>query len=285
MNAEPLILAGTAGAPLARLAAGQLGVRLGATLIERYAGGELHLELQEAVAGRNVFLVQPTSEPIERNLFELLLLADACRREGASSIVGVVPYLGYGRQDRRSGKAVPVGGRVVASVLATAPFERFVFLDLHAPAMEGFFRVPVDHLSAFPALTAALAAGDITSGVVVAPDAGAAKLATTVAEALKVPFALVQKTRLGGSDVVATSVAGTVRNHRPIIVDDMVTTGGSSPARLRSLPISRFLVTDSVHHPCPAGLKVETVSIASLLAEAIGRIHQERPLTDLLSRA
>jgi len=310
----PLIFAGASGAPLAAAAAACLGVAAGRVLIERFAGGELHVELEEDVAGRDVFLVQPANEPIERNLFELLLLADACSRAGCARITAVVPYLGYSRQDRRSAKLIPVGGRVVANVLATAPISRLVVVDLHAPTMEGFFPMPVDNLTSFPALINALRGGVTSDSVVVAPDVGATRLAARIAEELRLPMAVVEKSRLSGSAVVATGISGDVRDRRPIVVDDMITTGGTveaalrqaihagcrpeaivavahavfepeAPGRLAALPIRRLLITDTVPGLASPSLKAEVVSVAPLLAEAIRRIHEARSLNDLLSRS
>jgi ribose-phosphate pyrophosphokinase len=307
------VFSGSAHVTLGDAIAEELGVIPGCRTIERYPGGERHVLLQESVRGADVYLVQPTCPPVETNLVELLLMADCCRRAGSAHITAVIPYFGYGRQDRRGGLRVPVGGRLVADLIAASGVQQVVALDLHAPAMEGYFAMPVEHLAAFPALFVGLSDTVAANGVVVAPDLGAAKLADRYAAELHLPVAVVHKTRTSGADVMVTGITGDVRGKVPLIVDDMVTTGATITAaveallaagaearvtvlathgvfepyafeRLRRLPIERILITDSVPVPADSGLPIEVVHLGRLLAEAIRLMHGKESVSELRAR-
>jgi ribose-phosphate pyrophosphokinase len=304
------LLAGTANPALAEEVAAQLGVTLADRVASHFPDGELHVQLGASVRGHDVYLVQPTSPAAETHLFQLLLLADACRRAGAARLTAVMPYVAYARQDRRGAGREPVGARVVAEVLATGGLDRVVAVDLHSPALEGVFSVPVEHLTAVPLLAAALPT--LTGpAVVVAPDLGATKLAERYARLLDLPVALVHKRRLTGEQVTVRGVTGDVRGRSPLVVDDMITTGGTIEAavtalleagcardivvsathglfvgdagrRLAALPIRETVVTDSVALSATDGLRVRRVSLAPLLAEAIRRLHEDRSLGDMV---
>ena len=305
------LFTGTANPVLGQAVADALGVPLGRADVSCFPDGELHVELQETVRGHDVYLLQPTSPPVERHLLELLLLADACRRSGAARITAVVPYFGYARQDRRASGRAAVGASVIADLIETRGFARLVALDLHAPALEGFFATPLEHLTAVPVLARALGEMRPANGVVVAPDLGAAKLAGRYAKALILPVAIVHKVRESGTDVEVRGITGDVRNRAPIIVDDMISTGGTiaaavtaligagcepevtvvashallvgpAPGRLRALRLRRLIVTDSVALPDVQPLRMETASVAPLLGDALSRLHHDRSLTDLL---
>jgi ribose-phosphate pyrophosphokinase len=307
------LFTGNANRPLAAAIAARLGVALGRAEVSRFPDGELRVELHETVRGHDVYLVQPTSPPAEEHLFVLLLLADACKRAGAQSLTAVVPYFGYARQDRRAQGRQPVAARLVADLFATAGFGRVVALDLHNRAMEGLFPVPLEHVSAVPALVAAVKDAIPEDGVVVASDLGAAKLAETYARLLGLPTALVHKKRVSGAEVQVRDITGEVAGRAPILVDDMISTGGTLVAaarclldagarpaltlvathgllvgdaveRLAALPLTRVVLTDSVQPPpAAARLPLTTVSVAPLLAEAIRRLHGGESLSDLLS--
>ena len=262
--------------------------------------------------GRDVYLLQPTSPPVDEHLLELLFLADACRRAGAARSTAVIPYLGYARQDRRARGREPVGARVVADMLGAAGISRVVAVELHSPALEGFFALPLEHLSAVPVLAEAARPWMTGNGVVVAPDLGAAKLADRYARILDLPVAIVHKTRLSGDEVSVHRITGEVRDRAPLIVDDMISTGGTievaikalreagcapditvvashglfvGPARQRlsTVAAQRYIVTDSVPGAVGTTLPVQVVSVSGLLAEAIRRLHDDRSLGELIA--
>jgi ribose-phosphate pyrophosphokinase len=304
------VLAGTANPRLAGEVATLLGVALAERVASHFPDGELHVEIGTSVRGRDVYLIQPTSPAPETHLLQLLLLADACRRAGAVRLTAVMPYVAYARQDRRGAGREPVGARVMAELLSTGGLHRVVAVDLHSPALEGVFTIPVEHLTAVPLLASALPAL-AGPAVIVAPDLGATKLAESYARLLDLPVALVHKRRLTGSRVTVRGVTGEVRGRSPIVVDDMITTGGTIEAaitalleagcsaevlvsathglfvdgaasRLAALPVREVLVTDSVASAAADGLTVRRVSLASLLADAIRRLHEDRSLGDLV---
>lgn len=301
---RPTLIAGTANERLSANIADELGTRLCERAIQRFPDGELHVQIGESVRGHDVYVVQPTSHDVDARLVELLFLADACRRAGAARLTAVVPYFGYARQDRRARGREAVGAAVAASLIEAAGFSRILIIDLHAPAIEGFFRIPVEHLSAVPLLAAALK--PTPDSVVVAPDLGAAKLAERYGAILRLPVVVLHKTRTTGSDVSLRGIIGDVADRAPIIIDDMITTGGTieaaargllaarcqphvsvavshglfvgpAIARLHALPIRQLTATDSVEPPhLPAHFQV--VPLAPLLADAITRLNRDRSL-------
>ena len=309
------LFAGSANPSLATATAASLGVALGHRLIERFPDGELRIEIGETVRGHDVVLFQPTAPPVEEHLLELLLLADACHRAGASRLIAVIPYFGYARQDRRATGREPVAARVVADLIATSAVERVVAVDLHSAAIEGMLSVPLEHLSAVPLLAEAARGGDGAGAgrVIVAPDLGAAKLAEQYATLLDLPVAIVHKTRLNGDAVSVRRITGEVRRQAPIVVDDMISTGGTieaaveavvqagalpdvtvaathgllvgpALARLARLSPRRLIVTDSVRVPEPLSVAHDVVSLAPLLATTIRRLHADQSLVDLIAR-
>jgi len=307
-----ILLTGSANPVLAGEVAQRLGTPLAACVLDRFPDGELHVELRESVRGKRVFLIQSTNAPVEQHLFELLLLADACRRAGARERIAVIPYFGYARQDRRAVGRDPIGARVVADVLASAGLGGLVLLDLHSPAAEGFFAMPAEHLSAVPLLAGRIRADAGERAVIVAPDLGAVKLANRYSGLLGCPVATVYKTRLSGREVKVQQIVGDVRDRTPFIVDDMISTGGTVAAAvraltaagcrpdvtvvathgvftdqaadtLRELPIGRIVITDSVARRQDLALPVEVVTIAPLLAEVVARLDRDESLGDLVS--
>lgn len=301
------VLAGTGNAPLAEGIAGALGLAPCPRTLDRFPDGELHLELHASVRGRDVYVVQPTAPPVDQNLVELLLTIDACRRAGADRVTAVIPYCGYARQDRRADARGPLSARVMADLLDTCGVSRVIALDLHSQAIEGFFRVPLEHLSAVPALAAAIRPLLPPGAVVVSPDLGGVPRAERFARLLDLPIAIVHKTRIDGAHVEAHGVVGNVEGRIPVLVDDMVATGGTivaawnllrgagceermflvathallvGPAidRLAHLPIDAFFATDSTAaRNDSGGLRIERVSLVPLLAAAIARIARGEP--------
>jgi ribose-phosphate pyrophosphokinase len=304
------LLTGSANPTLGTAVAEAVGVPLGACAMRTFPDGELHVELEESVRGHDVYLLQSTAPPVERHLLELLLMADACRRAGASRLTAILPYFGYARQDRRASGREAAGARVIADLLETGGFARLVALDLHSPALEGFFATPLEHLTAVPVLAQALS-GRAENGVIVAPDLGAAKLAERYARRLGLPVAIVHKVRASGTEVNVRGISGDVRGRAPILVDDMISTGGTIAAavaalraagcdpeftvvathglfvgpavsRLQALSLSRLIVTDSVGPVNPMALPVERVSVAPLLGCTVARLHDDRSLADIV---
>jgi len=226
-------------------------------------------------------------------------------------VTAVMPYFGYARQDRRATGREPVGARLVADLLAAGGIQRVVAVDLHVASLEGFFAVPLEHLTAVPAMVEHLRGRLASASVIVAPDLGAAKLAERYARALQLPFAIVHKRRLTGEHVRVSGIAGDVRGLAPVIVDDMISTGGTIEAavaallaagcrpefrvaathgllvgaageRLARAGVTAITVTDSLQSPSVDGVALEVVSLAPLLAEAIDRLHRRRSLNDLI---
>lgn len=295
------ILTGRANPALAEAVASFLGVEPGRCTLEGFPDGELRVEIHEDVCGHDVYLIQPTSPSVSEHLMELLLLADACHRAGAACVTAVVPYFGYARQDRRLGGNVPVGGRLVADLLSTR-IERIITMDLHNPAIEGFFNIPMEHLSAIPLLADALRSSLSQDSILVAPDLGAVKMAQRYATLLNLPVAYIQKVRLSGSEVSVGNIVGDVYGRSPIVVDDMISTGGTmisaiealldegclpeitiaathglmvgdASQRFSSLVVRGILFTDSVQRSLEATLPIERVSIAGVLSDSIKRLH------------
>lgn len=305
------LLAGAAHRGLADAVAARIGITVGVTSTVRFPDGELHVAVRDSLRGHDVFLVQPTAPPFDAHFLELLLLADACRRAGAARLTALMPYFGYARQDRRAGGREPVGARLVADMLAAGHIHRVVAVDLHTAALEGAFSMPLEHLSAVPALAEAERDG-LDGAVVVAPDLGAARLADRYGRLLDLPVAVVHKTRVGGAEVAVRAVTGSVRDRAPLIVDDMISTGatvaaavaalsgagcrpdfrviathgllvGDAPQRLGALGLSRLTVSDTVSVPaCASDLPLRVVTVAPLLAEVVMRLHEDRSLADLL---
>lgn len=307
---ETVLFSGSGNLALAKAIAKALALPLGKSTITRSPDGELLVEVQN-VRARDVFLVQPTGPPLDRNLMELLFLADACRRSGANHVTAVIPYFGYARQDRSHSGQQAIGARLVAELLRTAGVGRVVAVDLHSPSLESACAIGLEHLSAIGLLCDAIAPPPANS-VLVAADMAALRLAERYARILKLPIAIVAKVRVSAEEVVARNLIGEVQGRTPIIVDDIIITGatieaalkavvatgaipratvvashglfvGSASERLAALPIKRLLVTDSVELPTGLKLPIEVISLAPLLAQVILRLHAGEPLDDLLS--
>jgi ribose-phosphate pyrophosphokinase len=306
------IVAGSGNASLAAGIGRELGVPPCERSVLRFPDGELHVQIEETVRGHDVYVVQPTAHPPDEHLMELLFLADACRRAGAERLTAVVPYFGYARQDRRATGREAVGAALVAALIEAVGFSRVIALDLHTPEIEGFFRIPVEHLSATNLLAAAVRT--TSDSVIVAPDLGAIKLAERYRTRLNLPVAAIHKMRLSGSDVSLRGIIGDVRNHAPIIVDDMITTAGTmenavngllaagcqapvsivathtllvGPAvsRLDALPLGQLVGTNTVERAADPRAHLEVVDVAPLIADAIGRLHCGQSLESILVHA
>jgi ribose-phosphate pyrophosphokinase len=309
---DPILFAGSANPGLAGDVVKRLGLQIGRCTLRRCPDTELNVEVHESVRGRDVYIIQPTSPPVDQHLIELLFLTDACRRAGASRVTGVVPYFGYSRQDRRARNREAMGARLVADLLKSSGIERTVAVDLHTASIEGFFGVPLEHLSAVPLLAEAVLPLLSADSVILAADLGAVKLAADYSQLLHRPIVMVHKIRINSEEVQVRGIASDVYARSAILVDDMITTGGTIEAaarafiagggdrdivvvashglltgtagdRLRDLPIKRIFVTDSVAVPNDLSLPIETVTLAPLLAEAIARLHKNQSMNELIA--
>ena len=290
-----------------------LGTDLIRRVSQRFPDGELHFELQETVRGQDVYLVQPTSPPVDAHLVELLLMADACRRAGAARLTAVIPYFGYARQDRRAHGREPVSARLVADLIQASGIDRIVTVDLHSRAVESAFAVPIEHLSAVPLLAQAVRPAVKRNTVVVSPDLGAAKMAELYGELLDLPVAVIHKTRVSGEQVKARRIIGDVRGKELLVVDDMISTGGTiekaiqalleggcsssgikvlashglfvgtAAERLGALGIEKLYVSDSVPAPSQFPVPLQVVSLAPLLAEAIHGLNEDESLARIIA--
>ena len=307
---EITLFSGCANISLAESVAENLGVELGQRELSRFPDSEVHVAIEKSIRGHDVYLIQPTSPPCNENLMELLLLADASRRAGAARLTAVVPYFGYARQDRRASGRDAVGARLVADLIKSAGIERVVAVDLHSAALEGFFAISLEHLSALSLLADAVRSLVSAESIVLAPDLGAVKLARRYAKSLSLPMAIVHKTRTGGERVETHGIVGDVRGRSLLIVDDMISTGatiaaafhaavasgsvpsatvvsthglfvGSVAERLGALAIRQFLVTDSIA-PAKTDLPIRSIGLGKMLAEAIKRLHENKSLADML---
>jgi ribose-phosphate pyrophosphokinase len=278
--------------------------------VERFPDGELRPHMP-GIRGDDVFLVQPTGPPVNDRLVELLLLIDACRRAGAGRVTAVVPYFGYARQDRRNRDGQAIGARVVAAAIASAGANRLMVIDPHTTVLEAMFAIPVETLTAVSVIADELLTFVTPDTVVVAPDLGAVKLAERYASLLGLSVVIVRKTRLTGTTVRAEELVGQVGGRPAIVVDDMISTGatieaavrllldngacqdvvvaathglfvGEAVERLAKLPLRRLVVTDTLGEIESHALPVEVTSIAPLLAAAIGRLHDDEPVNELL---
>jgi ribose-phosphate pyrophosphokinase len=308
---EFLIFAGSASRRLAKAIAGYLGTDLGQSETLHFSEGNLFVRVLENVRGRDVFLVQGTAFPANDNFMELLFWVDALNRASAKSVTAVIPYFSYAKGDKKDEPRVSIRARVCADAIEAAGVDRVVTLDLHAPQVQGFFRVPVDDLYALPVLCDAIAAKEFEDLVVVSPDSGFAKKARAWANRLGAPRAVVDKYRRDHSESAeVVELIGTVEGRNAIIVDDFTISAGTLVAvaevltqrgatsvnaavshglltgeanrRLDASPIERLFITDSVETQ-PEGLspKVEVVSVAGLFGEAIRRISRRESISVL----
>ncbi|MFT5285810.1 MAG: ribose-phosphate pyrophosphokinase [Planctomycetota bacterium] len=305
---EIRLIAGTAHPELARSISEEMDLPLSDAHVGRFPDGEIDIKINMDVRGTDCFVLQPLCPPVNENWIELLLIIDCLRRASAGRITAVMPYYGYARKDRKDEGRVPISAKVVANTLTLTGVDRVLTLDMHAAQIQGFFEVPVDHLYAKPILLRALRKLNIENPVVVTPDVGGVKMARSYAKALGADLAIVDKRRVSGTETVIEHVIGEVADRNVIIVDDMISTGGSisqaahivrqhgakqivlavshavfcGPAieRLDACPADKVLVTDSIPLRV-APSRVEVVSIAPLLAQSIRHLHESKSISSL----
>jgi ribose-phosphate pyrophosphokinase len=307
---ELKLIAGTANTELASLISREIGVPLTDPRVRRFPDGEIDIKIQDSMRGHDVFLVQPTCTPVNESLMELFILLDALRRASAGRITAVIPYYGYARKERKSQPREPISAKLVANFITLAGADRVLLLDLHAEAIEGFFDVPTDHLTAHKILAAHIRGHKLTSCSVVAPDAGGAKRAEHMAKLLGAPLVFVYKRRPQDDAVEILDMAGDVQGRDCVVVEDIISTGGTivevarslkahgarhviitcthpvlaegAVERLREAPIDEVVVTNSIPvPPDKMGPPLTVLSVAPLLAEAIVRVHENRSVSEL----
>ena len=304
------IFSGNANRPLAEKICQHLGVTLGEAVVGKFSDGELMVEFRENVRGKDVFVVQPLSVPCNEYLVELLLMVDALKRASAACITAVVPYYAYARQDRKTGPRVPISAKLVADLITTAGANRLLTMDLHAGQIQGFFNIPVDHLVAAPVVLDYIRERFGADVVVVSPDAGGVERARAFAKRLHTSLAIIDKRREGPA-IKAMTLIGNVWGKEAIILDDMINTGATvtmaaellirhgargvhacithpvmarnAVSNLQGSLLQSLAVTDSIPlEPEAAALeKIQVLSVAPLLGEAISRIHSQDSVSSL----
>jgi ribose-phosphate pyrophosphokinase len=308
------LFTGNANPKLAADVAQELGIELGKGEVGRFSDGEIKIKIDESVRGMDVFIIQPTCHPVNENLMELLLLIDAFKRASARRITAVVPYYGYGRQEKKVRPREPISAKLVADLISVAGADRVLTVDLHADQIQGFFNCPVDQLTAVPILAEYFQSLGFSNNdvVVVSPDVGGVARARHFAEILGTPIAIIAKRRPEPNKAEAMEVIGDVKGKTVIMVDDIVDTAGSlmkgaeamlergakriyaccthpvlsgeAVKRIENGPIEQLIVTDTIPLGDKKSEKIKVLSIAPLLAEAIARIHYEKSVSVLFRR-
>ena len=305
-----LIFSGNANQALAAEIAAYLGTTVGNAFVGRFNNGEIQVMLEESVRGAHAFIIQPTCNPVNDNLMELLIMADACRRASARNITAVLPYYGYARQDRKTRGREPITAKPIANLLTTSGITRVVTMDLHAGQIQGFFDIPVDHLPGVPILAEYIATKHLDDLVVVSPDLGGVTRARQLADRLHADIAILDKRRPMPGVAEIMNLIGCVEGRNAVIIDDIVDTAGSlvegakalqrhgakaiyaccthpvlsAPAcqRLSDSIIKEIVVTNTI--PIPEGKcfeKLKVLSVAPLLGEAIIRIYDDLSVSRL----
>jgi len=308
---ELKVFSGSAHPELTREIAGFLGVNVGQARLRRFPDSEVSFQIDENIRGTDVFIVQPTSNPVDQHLMELMIMIDAFKRSSASRITAVLPYYGYARQDRKDKPRVPISAKLVANVLSAAGTNRVLTMDLHKAQIQGFFDIPVDHLFAAPVIIDYLARLDYPKVTMVSPDAGGAERARAYAKRLDAELAVIDKRRSDDGTAEVMNVIGDVEGRTCILQDDIIDTAGtitkgatalkmngaariiacavhgvlSGPAieRIEKSPIDKLIVTNTIPLSA-AGMtcsKVVVLSVARLLGQAIKSIHEETSVSSL----
>ncbi len=307
-----VIFGGSASVDLTCKICDYLAIKRGRALISSFPDGETVLKIEDDVRGKDCFVVQSTSPPVNDNLMELLIFIDSLRRASAKRITAVIPYYGYARQDRKSEGRTPITAKLVANMLVTAGVDRVLTMNLHADQIQGFFDIPLDHLTAAPVLAKHFMDRDLHDAVLVSPDVGNIKFGSDFASRIGGELAVIHKRRISGTETVAVNIIGDVKGKKVMMFDDMIATAGTvseaarlvrkhgatdvyvaathavfaGPAveRLSAAELSEIVVTDTIALPdeVKSGLKNLTVlSVADLVGEAIRRIHEHRSISEL----
>ncbi len=307
------IYSGSANPELAAETARLLGRELGKITLVRHPDTEIGLHIEESIRGKHVFVIQPLSPPVNEHAMELFLMLDAFRRASAQEVTAVVPYYGYSRQERKAAPRESISAKLIADFLTVSGADRAILLDVHAPAIQGFFNIPVDSLTAVHILTEHLRRQDLSDHIIVAADSGRVKMAERFADALELPLGFMNKRRRPDGSVVVTQVVGEIAGRTPIVIDDIIAGGSLVRAQLASLVeagartpfklvvvhallvgnaleavreraslISEFIVTNSVRIPDEKRFEsLRVVSLAPLFADAIRRTYLKLSMSPL----
>ncbi len=308
---EISIITGNANPLLAKEICDQLGIKLTEALVSRFSEGEIRVKVEGNVRGKDVFIIQPTCRPVNDNFMELLILIDAVKRASARRVTAVIPYYGYARQDRKDQPRVPITAKLVANLITSAGANRVLTMDLHASQIQGFFDIPVDHLYAINTICEYFSEKQMKDLVVASPDAGGIRMARAYAKKLSAGLAIVDKRRDSPEKTEVMHILGDVKGKHVILVDDIIATGSSVMEAIEELKkrgandvyaavshgvlsgnalekissskaLKEVVITNSIPLPEPEkNTKIKVLSIASLLAEAIKRIHEEKSISCL----
>ena len=311
-NRKLKIFSGNANMRLAEEIAEYLGVSVGESKVSRFSDGEIHVKINESVRGADVFVIQPTSEPVNDNIMELLIMIDALKRASARRITAVIPYYGYARQDRKARARDPITAKLLANLITASGATRVVTMDLHAGQIQGFFDIPVDHLPGVPILAEYFTSKNIDDPIVVSPDLGGVTRSRDMAERIGASIAIIDKRRPEPNVAEIMNIIGNVEGKTVVMIDDIIDTAGtiaqgaqallergakeiyaccthgvlSGPAieRLQKSPIKEVIVTNTI--PLPEHKvfdKIRVLSVAPLLGEAIIRIHEDLSVSKLFA--
>lgn len=312
MSKDLKIFSGNANIALAKGICDYLKIPLGDVTVSTFSDGEIMVQLNENVRGMDIFIVQPSSNPVNRSIMELLIMIDALKRASAYRITAVLPYFGYARQDRKVQSRAPITAKLIADIITAAGAQRVLTIDLHAGQIQGFFNIPVDHLYATPVILDYIKNLNLKNLVVVSPDAGGVERARAFAKRLKASLAIVDKRRDGPNVSEVMNIIGDVENKNALLLDDMIDTAGTitqaadaikkkgamkvivgcthgifsgnAIKRINDSAVEEVILTDSVslndkYKECKK--KMTVLSVAPLLGEAIKRIHTEESVSSL----
>ncbi|WP_047980718.1 ribose-phosphate diphosphokinase [Ornithinibacillus contaminans] len=295
---------------LAEEIASHIGISLGKCTVTAFSDGEIQINIEESVRGSDVYVVQPTSTPVNEHMMELLIMLDALKRASAKSITVVMPYYGYARQDRKARAREPITAKLIANLLETAGSNRVITLDLHAPQIQGFFDGPIDHLQGVPLLSDYFEAKNFDDLIIVSPDHGGVTRARKMADRLKAPIGIIDKRRPRPNVAEVMNIVGNIEGKTAILIDDIIDTAGtitlaanaliengakevyaccthpvlSGPAieRIENSKIKELVVTNSIPLPEEKMIdKITQLSVAPLIGEAIIRVHEEQSVSIL----
>ena len=312
-NKEILVFSGNANPELAKRICSYLKVPLGNAQVDRFNDGEIRIRIAEDVRGRDVFVVQPTCNPVNDNLMELLIIIDAIKRSSARRITAVMPYYGYSRQDRKDRPRVPITAKLVANLITVAGANRVLTMDLHAGQIQGFFDIPLDNLFAVNTFMKYFEKMHLPNLVVVSPDVGGMKMARAYAKKFKAGLAVVDKRRINDKEAEVMNIMGEVKGKNVCLIDDLVATAGtlveavaalknagakkifaaathavlSGPAieRIENSALEELIVTDTIPIPREKMIpRIKVLSVGPLLGQAIERIHYEKSISTLFDK-